>query len=92
MENMHNAILIGPDDTVVTVIRALSEGDDILYLQNGEMQTIKASTDIPVWHKAAIKAVPCGGRVYKYSEVIGVATQDIAVGEHVHTQNIESEA
>lgn len=88
----HNAILIGPDDSVVTVIRAMTAGEPIYYQKDGEMQTITAATDIPIYHKAAITDVPKGEKVIKYSEVIGIATKDIAIGEHVHVQNIKSEA
>lgn len=91
MEKLHNAILIGDGDTVVTVIEAMSPGDEIRYIDNGEMKTIKATSDIPIYHKAAVKAVQAGERVYKYCEIIGVAKKDIEVGEHVHTQNIKSE-
>lgn len=83
--------MIGDGDTVVTVIEAMSPGDEIRYFDNGEMRTIKATSNIPIYHKAAVKEVRAGDLVYKYCEIIGVAKKDIAVGEHVHTQNIKSE-
>ena len=39
-------------------------------------------------HKVAIKAIPAGQEVKKYGQVIGVATQDIAPGSHVHLHNL----
>lgn len=42
----------------------------------------------PVGHKVAVRAVAKGQPVHKYGHVIGWATQDIAVGEHVHTHNL----
>ena len=39
-------------------------------------------------HKVAIKAIQAGQEVKKYGQVIGVATQDIAPGSHVHLHNL----
>ena len=45
-------------------------------------------TRIPAGHKVAIRAIEPGGRVVRYGQVIGFATQPIAPGEHVHVHNI----
>jgi galactarate dehydratase len=39
-------------------------------------------------HKVAIKAIPAGSEVKKYGQVIGIATEDIAPGSHVHLHNL----
>lgn len=44
---------------------------------------------VPVGHKIAVRAVGKGSPVHKYGHVIGYATQDIAVGDHVHSHNLE---
>lgn len=44
---------------------------------------------VPVGHKIAVRAVAQGDPVIKYGHVIGYATQDIAVGDHVHSHNLE---
>ena len=41
-------------------------------------------------HKVAIKAIPKGGQIVKYGEPVGIATADIAPGEHVHVHNVIS--
>jgi altronate hydrolase len=46
--------------------------------------------DIPQAHKVAIQPIARGEKVIKYGYPIGIASRDIAVGEHVHTQNVES--
>jgi altronate dehydratase small subunit len=37
----------------------------------------------------AIKDISKGENILKYGEVMGRATQDIALGAHAHIQNIE---
>lgn len=40
-------------------------------------------------HKIAVEPIGAGMPVFKYGQVIGAATSDIAAGEHVHVQNLE---
>jgi altronate dehydratase small subunit len=86
---MENAIIIKPNDNVVTVIMAINKGDAIIY-PSCEVP-IRANTNIPVYHKVAIKTVKKGEKIYKYGEVIGYAIKNIAIGDHVHTHNLSSE-
>ena len=44
--------------------------------------------DIPYAQKFARCAIPAGGEVIKYGEVIGRATADIQPGAHVHIHNV----
>src|SRR5207244_6212952 len=41
-------------------------------------------------HKVALRAIPAGDPVVKYGHAIGVASRDIAAGEHVHSHNLVS--
>ena len=43
---------------------------------------------IPSGHKIATQEIPSGMAVRKYGQVIGVATQHIPAGAHVHVQNL----
>lgn len=47
-------------------------------------------SDVPQGHKVALRAIHRGEPVLKYGYPIGYASRDIAAGEHVHTQNVES--
>jgi altronate hydrolase len=47
---------------------------------------------VPRGHKVALRPLPAGTAVRKYGQVIGFATRDIPVGEHVHTHNMEFRA
>ena len=44
---------------------------------------------VPPGHKVAVRAIAAGQPVRRYNQVIGVARQDIAPGQHVHTHNLE---
>ncbi len=46
--------------------------------------------DIPQAHKLALRPVAAGEAVIKYGYPIGIATADIAAGEHVHTHNLRT--
>ena len=46
---------------------------------------------IPQGHKVAIADIKTGDVVVKYGQVIGRATQDIAIGNHVHSHNLSFE-
>lgn len=50
---------------------------------------ITVSQMIPPGHKLAIHTIPKGQPVRRYGQIIGFASQDIAAGQHIHTQNIE---
>src|SRR5262249_40100320 len=49
---------------------------------------IEVTQDIRPGHKVARRARHRGDEVRRYGQVIGFATQDIAIGDHVHTQNL----
>jgi altronate dehydratase small subunit len=86
---MEKAIIIKPNDSVATVISAIIKGEPITY--SSCEKPVYANADIPIYHKVAIKIVMKGEKIYKYGEVIGYATKDIAAGDHVHTHNLSSE-
>lgn len=43
--------------------------------------------DIPAMHKVALTAIAKGEPILKYGQMIGVASQSIQPGEHVHSHN-----
>ena len=65
-----------PDDNVGIALMDLVPG------QEG------ASEAIPRGHKFALAPIRSGASVRKYGQIIGVATQDIPAGAHVHVQNL----
>lgn len=79
-------IALDPSDNVAVVLRAINGGEEIVL---GKLVLI-AREAIAAGHKLALRAVPAGERVFKYGEPIGVASVDIAAGEHVHVHNLSS--
>ena len=75
------------DDNVLTVIRTLEPGDEILV--EGTQATV--TKRLPIGHKVAARAIAPAEKILKYGAPIGSATVAIAPGEHVHTHNIQSD-
>lgn len=78
------AIVLDPEDSVAIAKAALSAGA-VLEDADGRL-TVRA--DVPPGHKVARRAVPEGGAVRRYGQVIGFATAAIEPGDHVHTHNL----
>ena len=85
---MTNSIIVHPNDDVAVVTKSISKGEDVTYRFDGKEVTIKATDNIPTYHKIAIKNIKKGNNILKYGEVIGYATADIEIGNHIHTQNL----
>ena len=88
----HNALIHGEEDDVAVVIMDISSGTEIsaVTLDGVERHKVTATQDIPLGHKVALKDVVEGSDVIKYGRTIGAASQNITVGEHVHTHNVKS--
>lgn len=78
---MNDFVRLDPADNVVTALRPLEAGATI--------EDIATTALIARGHKIATSAIPTGGVVTKYNQVIGYASADIAAGDHVHTHNTE---
>src|SRR6478609_4973473 len=78
------AILIHPDDDVAVAVEAGQAGDAMVFADG----RVTARQDVPFGFKVARRAVPSGGPVRKYGEVIGVASAPIEPGDVVHTHNL----
>jgi altronate dehydratase small subunit len=79
-------IVLDPSDNVAVALAALA-GDETVTFGQG---TVKVVEPIRFGHKIATREIGAGDPVLKYHEVIGIATRDIAPGEHVHVQNVVS--
>ena len=44
---------------------------------------------IPFGHKIALSQIKKNDFIYKYGQIIGIASKDINLGEHVHSHNLE---
>jgi (2R)-sulfolactate sulfo-lyase subunit alpha len=79
------------DDVGVAVVDISSgtacSGKDLAA--NRPMET-RATQDIPLGHKIALRDFAAGDSVTKYGCEIGVVTQPIKTGQHVHVHNLKT--
>ena len=73
-------IRLHPDDAVLIARTTLLPGVEVA-------PGIVTADRIPAGHKVAIRALAPGEPIRRYGQIIGFATQAIAPGQHVHTQN-----
>lgn len=85
------ALRLDPGDDVATALRPLGAGNAaVIGLPDGGTETgPPLAGAIPRGHKFALRAIAAGETVKKYGTGIGIATREIAAGEHVHLHNLE---
>ncbi len=74
--------MLGISDDVAVALKPVAANQRLSGLH---LTTI---ADIPAGHKFAVHAIEAGQPIRKFNQIIGFATQPIAVGEHVHTHNL----
>ena len=55
-----------------------------------KQRTVRSTEEIKLGHKIALRPIAKNEKIIEYGDVIGIATQDIRIGEHVHTHNLKS--
>jgi altronate dehydratase small subunit len=93
--------LLHPSDNVATALVDLAPGTIVEREETPETPgsggpaaapaTIEVRSAIPFGHKVALAPIGRGRPVIKYGEMIGLASADIAPGEHVHVHNVDSQ-
>lgn len=81
-----NALKIDDKDNVAVATQPIARGEAVIV--NGAL-ICNAAEDIRASHKVALVAIPAGGKVIRYGEVIVVATRPIACGGWVHIHNTQ---
>lgn len=84
------AIVMEATDNVATVMQDVEPHREIELPIAGARLTVRTMEKIRFGHKFAIRDIKKGDRIVKYGEPIGIATQDIRSGQHVHVHNLES--
>jgi altronate hydrolase/galactarate dehydratase len=79
---LSTVIRLHPSDNVIIALADLAAGTALPGLAAPLPQAV------PRGHKIATGAIATGARVVRYGQIIGVATQDIAAGAHVHSHNL----
>lgn len=75
-------IRLHSNDNVLIAKRPLALGEKLATWH------LKTRAQVPAGHKIAATDIAKGARILKYNTEIGVATRDIAAGEHVHGHNL----
>ena len=82
-ENGIGAVRVHGADNVATAIADIAAGYP-LFADDG----VRAAVAVGRGHKVALAPIARGAAVIKYGFPIGIATADIATGEHVHSHNL----
>src|SRR6201995_4991908 len=75
-----------PSAPVALARRELEPGTEL----EGAGRRVTVRDTVPHGHKLALTDIAAGDQVRKYGQPIGIATQAIAAGEHVHEHNLRS--
>ncbi len=86
MENKYNAIRLDDNDNVAVALRNIRTGE-VVTIQ-GLDEKIEVKKGIPYGHKIALKDIGAGEKVLKYGECMGITTEEILKGYHVHVFNV----
>ena len=78
---MFNIIKLNALDNVAVASMNIPLGSII----NSEL---KAENNIPYGHKISLKDIDKKELIYKYGQIIGIATKQIKKGSHVHSHNL----
>lgn len=87
---MINAQMIDKKDNVAVAIEKIEKGAEIVYKNELDVVKIIAAEDIEIYHKFAVRKIEKDEPIVKYGEHIGIANQEIEIGQHVHVHNVES--
>jgi altronate dehydratase len=83
---MGKVIRIHEKDNVIIALEPLSAGTEVTDSVVGSFQLGSA---VPAFHKIATVDIEKDAPVYKYGTSIGVATEFIQKGVHVHVHNLD---
>ncbi|MGV8937276.1 MAG: UxaA family hydrolase [Allorhizobium sp.] len=78
-----NSIRLHPDDNIEIALRNLEAGDAL-----SDSGTV-LSAAVARGHKIAASTIASGQLVRRYGQVIGMASCDIAAGDHIHVHNLD---
>lgn len=79
-------ILVEDKDNCGTSLEDIAQGSEVKI----DEKIIKIHQDIPLGHKFALEKIEKGKPIFKYGQIIGIATKDISRGDWIHTHNIKS--
>lgn len=84
---MDKLLHIHPADNVLVLRQPLVAGESMMI----DGQKVISAVSLGLGHKVAARFIRKGEQVVKFGVPIGVATQDIPMGAHVHLHNLKSD-
>ena len=89
---MIHFIVHGRDDTIGVLVTDVTGGQALTGWNMETDETLHATVnqDIPLGHKVALTSIPVESKIIKYGVPIGLATEEISAGQHVHTHNLRT--
>lgn len=86
-----DTVVLNPRDQVAIALRDIGAGETVEWSDGaGGEGAARALRDVPRGHKLLIRPVSAGQHVNKFGYSIGIAKEDIAVGDWVHTHNLKT--
>ena len=79
-------IIMNQEDNCATALEDIPMNLKIIFREN----LIKINQKISIGHKFALFDIKKGDLIKKYGEIIGIATEDIQIGDWIHIHNIKS--
>lgn len=80
------------DDVGVAAMNlVLNEVIQAVTLDGDLVLELKVIEDIPLGHKVAMHPINNGKQIIEYGRPIGIASQNISAGTHVHTHNLKTQ-
>lgn len=86
MENQYNVLRLNPIDNIAVALRSIGIGESIVVA--GLVEEITAINEIPYGHKVALVTIQENHEITKYGECMGISTEEILQGDHVHVRNV----
>lgn len=88
----HKFLVHEDGDYVGVAVADIQAGEEVMGIEihSGKEYHVKSNYDIPLGHKIALIEVKAGAALIKYGENVGTVTQDIKVGDWVHTHNLKT--
>jgi altronate dehydratase small subunit len=79
-------VRLGPDDNVLVLATTIPAGTQLSV----DGTVVRLTAGLTLGHKIAARPIAAGETVIKYGAPIGVATELIPAGAHVHIHNVRS--
>lgn len=86
MKIEYNALRLHPSDNIAVALRNIEIDEKIIISDLTE--EVIATKEIPYGHKVALRIIHDGEEITKYGECMGISTEEISQGDHVHVQNV----